>query len=390
MPWSVESVEQRRRAFVYLLESGAFTMTALCRQFGISRPTGYALWHLYQSEGIEGLSDNHRQRRRHPLQTSVEIEREIVDLRQQHPTWGARKLRVLLLRSYQPALVPSETTVNHIMKMHGLTVARKSGRRHVANAYPIFDPDACNQIWSADFKGKFRLGNLQYCNPLTIADSFSRYVFSVKALERADAESCKPEFERVFREFGLPDQLHTDNGPPFGNAQALRRMTRLAVWLMELGITPVYSDPGKPQQNGRHERMHRDLKAEATRPAEPSFARQQRRFDAFRNEYNEVRPHEAIGLQTPDAVHQRSRRGWPGIIRDWDYPAHMRTKMISINGTFRSGSAGFVMVSSALSSKYIGLEEVETGLWSVYYRHVPLGYFSERTMRVEELPAAGL
>lgn len=378
-------MKDQKRKFVALYETGLFSKRYLCTEFGISRPTGDAILRRYEQEGWAALDERGRRHGHHPLATPPEIEEAILKVRKSHRHWGARKLRVLLVREYGDERIPSETTVNHILHKHGLTTPRNPPRRKIVPSEPRFDPQIPNQIWSADFKGKFRMQDHAYCNPLTIADSYSRYLFAIKGLERADTESSKPIFERVFREYGLPYQLHTDNGPPFGNPVSLRRMTMLAVWLMELGVTPVYSDPGSPQQNGRHERMHRDLKAEATRPAGANLRAQQRIFDRFREEYNSVRPHEALGMKTPEEVHMPSSREYPGRIIEWAYDATMDPKLVTVNGAIRWKDKGFAMVSTALSGKYVGLCPVDDGMWLVYYRQVALGYFCERTMRVYEL-----
>jgi hypothetical protein len=212
----------------------------------------------------------------------------------------------------------------------------------------------------------------------------SRYIFAIEGLERADKEHSKPIFEKIFRENGLPEQMHSDNGPPFGNAVSLRRMTQLSVWLMEIGITPVYSDPGHPEQNGRHERMHRELKAECTRPAGKNLKSQQYKFNRFRIEYNNERPHESLGMKMPGEVHKRSTREYPRIIRDWDYERNIQAKMVTVNGAIRWKN-DLIMVSSALSGKYIGLEEIDNGVFRVYYRQVELGIFNENTKRIYEI-----
>jgi len=301
------------------------------------------------------------------------------------PQWGARKLLVLLQRSMPEVELPCESTVNNILKKHGKVTPRKRNRQRIINKYPVFDPQAPNLVWSADFKGKFRMGNWEYCNPLTIADSYSRYLFAIHGLEYCRAEDCKPIFEKVFREHGMAEQMHTDNGPPFGSPISLRRMTSLAVWFMDLGVTPVYSDPGQPQQNGRHERMHKDLKAQATRPPGRGWRSQQKKFDEFRKEYNEVRPHEALMMKTPNEVHKESKREYPRRVEEWVCPAEMKMKLVTVNGALRWNSDGLIMVSTALSGKYVGLEEVGNGVWIVYYRHVALGVLSEKTKRVYEL-----
>ncbi|MGH2507509.1 MAG: integrase core domain-containing protein [Ktedonobacteraceae bacterium] len=357
----------------------------LCRQFGISRPTGYTILSRYEKEGWEALEEGSRRPAHSPTQISSDIEQAILAERSKHPRWGARKLLILLERARPEIELPCESTVNNILKRHGMVTPRRKNRRKIINKYPQFDPQGPNLVWSADFKGKFRMGNWEYCNPLTIADSFSRYLFAIHGLEYCRAEDCKPIFEKAFREFGMPEQIHTDNGPPFGSPISLRRLTHLATWFMDLGVTPVYSDPGQPQQNGRHERMHKDLKAEATRPPGSGWRSQQRKLDHFRKEYNEVRPHEALMMKTPSEVHTKSVREYPRRVQDWSYPKEMQTKLVTVNGALRWKTHGQIMVSTALSGRDVGLEPVDDGIWIVYYRHVALGVLSERTQRVYEL-----
>ena len=385
MAWKVESMENLKQKFVLLFQTGKFTMVELCRQFGISRPTGYMILSRYEKEGWDALEERSRRPAHSPNRIGDDVEQALLSEREKHPRWGARKLLVLVRRSMPEAALPSESTVNNILKRHGKVAPRKKGRRQLVGKFQYLDPQQPNEVWSADFKGKFRMGNYQYCYPLTIADSCSRYLFAIQGLEYCRSEDCKPIFEKVFREFGMPQLLHTDNGPPFGSPVALRRMTTLAVWLMELGITPVYSDPGKPQQNGRHERMHKELKAEATRPPGSGWRSQQRKFEAFRREYNDVRPHEALAMKTPAEVHKTSVREYSRRVSDWVYPASMKMKLITVNGGLRFGHDGFIMVSSALAGKFVGLEPVDDGIWIVYYRSVPLGILNEREARVFEL-----
>ena len=385
MAWKVESMENTKQKFLLLHQTGQFTMVELCRQFGISRPTGYAILKRYEDEGWDALEPRSRKHQGHPRQTSSEIEDALLTQRGKHPHWGARKLLVLLERAMPGVELPCESTVNNILKKHGQVTPRKKNRRRIINKYPVFDPQSPNLVWSADFKGKFRMGSYEYCNPLTIADSFSRYLFAIHGLEYCRTEDCKPIFEKAFREHGMPEQMHTDNGPPFGSPISLRRMTSLAVWFMDLGVTPVYSDPGQPQQNGRHERMHKDLKAQATRPPGRGWRSQQKKFDEFRVEYNEVRPHEALMMKTPNEVHKKSEREYPRRVQDWVYPSVMKMKLVTVNGALRWNSDGLIMVSTALSGKFVGLEEVDNGVWIVYYRHVALGVLSEKTKRVYEM-----
>jgi len=384
MPWRAESMRSQKQKFIDLYETQKFTKSELCRHFGISRPTGDAILKRYLEEGYEALNERTRKPRTSPNQTPKEIEDALIEKRKKYH-WGARKLLILVQKDMPEIQLPSETTVNHILHNHGLIAERRKPRRRIENRKPKFDPVVPNEIWSADFTGKFRMGNTEYCNPLTIADSYSCYLFAITGLEKADAENCKSIFEKTFREYGLPEYLHTDNGSPFGSVQSLRRMTMLSVWLMELGITPVYSDPASPGQNGRHERMHRDLKREATRPPGNTLRSQQHLFNTFRETYNNIRPHEALGMKTPSQVHIRSKREYARVIRDWEYDTNLLMKMVTVNGAIRWKKQGFVMISSALGGKYIGMEEVETGLWALWYRQVPLGYFDETTGKVFEV-----
>ena len=385
MAWKVESMENIKQKFLLLFQTGKFTMVELCRQFGISRPTGYAIISRFEKEGWDALEERSRTPVNSPNRIQEHLEQAVLEERGRHPRWGARKLLVLMERAMPGVELPSESTVNNILKKHGLVTPRRKDRRRIINKYPHFDPQEPNLVWSADFKGKFRMGNAEYCNPLTIADSYSRYLFAIHGLEYCRAEDCKPIFEKVFREYGMPEQMHTDNGPPFGSPISLRRLTTLAVWFMDVGITPVYSDPGQPQQNGRHERMHKDLKAEATRPPGRGWRSQQKKFDAFLKEYNEVRPHESLMMKTPNEVHKKSMREYPRRVQDWVYPKEMKMKLVTVNGALRWKREGFIMVSTALGGRDVGLEPVDDGIWIVYYRHVALGVLSERTQRVYEL-----
>lgn len=385
MTWKVTNMEDQKRQFVLLWKTNKFTMSELCRDFGITRPTGYKILHRFEEEGWDALVEQSRRHNSHPNSTPQEMVDAILEIRNKYPRWGARKVVAILEREWESESIPCHSTVNAIMRRHGMTVPRRRSIKKIANQFPVFDPVNPNEIWSADFKGKFRMGNKVYCHPLTIADSKSRYLFAIKGMENPTTEGAKPVFERVFREHGLPLYLHTDNGAPFGSALSLRRMTRLSAWIMEIGITPVYSDPGHPEQNGRHERMHRDLKAASTRPPAGCLVSQQKVFEKFMKEYNNERPHEALNMKMPSDIHIRSTREYPRIIRDWDYAKEISARYVSGNGAIRWGSNDWIMISTALAGKYVGMEEVGTGLWKLYYRHVELGYYEERSNTVYEI-----
>ena len=274
-------------------------------------------------------------------------------------------------------------TVHNILKKHGLVSPQKRLRR-VKPIHPIFDPKECNEVWSADYKGKFLMGNKIYCHPLTIADSKSRFVFTAKGHYKENLQSAKAEFTRVFRIYGIPKQMHTDNGSPFGSVAAIQRFTRLSYWFIELGIMPVFSDPAHPEQNGRHERMHRDLKASCAKPSAYDLKAQQRRLNRFVIEYNQVRPHEALDMETPASIHNYSTRPFPEKITKFDYDSELRVLKVTKNGSMRWGAYNWVYLSASLQGKYVGVLEMGNGIWRVFYRNVFLGYFNENELRTKE------
>jgi transposase InsO family protein len=367
-------------SFIMEWEGGA-GVSELCEEFGISRTLAYKYIKRYQNGGIEGLVEHSRAPRRVWNKTGQDVEHAVVRLRKGKPRWGALKIRQYLVGELGEQQLPAVSTIELILRRHGLVKKRRQIRR-IREVHPIFVAHKPNEIWSADFKGEFRMGNLRYCYPLTVMDSYSRYVLAVVGMHRPTFEGTKAVFEALFEEYGLPDQIHTDNGEPFASALSLARLTRLAVWFMDLGIIPVYSDPGHPEHNGSHERMHRELKADATRPPKYSLGWQQQTFDEFRHEYNEERPHQAIGQQRPAQLYYRSAKIYCEQPQAWDYPQGMSVKYVCRNGAIRWGAGKWVMVSTTLIEKYIGLEQFAEDKWRVYYRDTLLGYLDERVLRI--------
>ena len=290
----------------------------------------------------------------------------------------------MLLKDCSEEDIPSIVTVHKILSQHGLVKLQKRCRR-VKPVYPIFDPKECNEVWSADYKGKFLMGNKIYCHPLTIADSKSRFLFTAKGHYRENFIEAKAEFTKVFRTYGIPQQIHTDNGSPFGAVAAIQRYTRLSYWFIDLGITPVYSDPSHPEQNGRHERMHRDLKAACAQPAAHDLKAQQRRLNHFVKEYNHIRPHEALDMETPASAHKYSARPFPEKIQDYDYDSEMRIMKVTQNGSIRWKSYYWIYLTASLKGKYVGVLDMDNGIWRVYYRNVFLGYFDEKNIRDKQV-----
>ncbi len=287
MPWKEQTTMEQKVAFICEWRTGKYSLTELCKSFGISRPTAYKLIHRFEQKGMEGLLEEPKNSHHHPNQTKPEIEEAILDLKEKYSLWGAKKIRRLLLNDFTELKVPSVVTVHNILSKNGLVKKQKRFKK-VKPVFPIFDPKECNEVWSADYKGKFLMGNKIYCHPLTIADSKSRFLFAAKGHYNETLKEAKQEFTRVFRTYGIPKQLHTDNGSPFGSVRAVQRFTRLSYWFIELGIEPVFSDPAHPEQNGRHEQMHRDLKAACAKPSAFDLKAQQRRLNKFIYEYNNI------------------------------------------------------------------------------------------------------
>lgn len=382
MPWSQSSPMDQRTRFIADLKGGAFSMVELCETYGISRKTGYKWLERYEEQGPAGLVE----RSRRPLGCAHEtlscVAEALVEARRLHPSWGAKKLLWLVGKRYPTWPLPGRSTVCNILSRNGLVQRRTRARRPGHPGKPKTKIAAPNDVWSADFKGHFRTRDGRYCYPLTVTDNFSRYVLCCQSLPSTSVEGAKPVFERVFREFGLPAVIRTDNGVPFAT-HAIARLSELSVWWIRLGIFPELIEPASPQQNGRHERMHRTLKAEATRPAAGNLRAQQRRFNDFVHQFNQERPHEALDQRTPASVYQPSPREFPNRLPPLEYPSHFELRLVSRNGGIR-WRRQWVNVSHTLAGHYVGFEEIDDALWNVYFGQLLLGRFHERDLVIED------
>ena len=383
MPWSTTSPMDQKLQFIveYIQHSGS--LSELCERYGVSRKTGYKWLGRYMDNGPAGLLELSRRPRGCSHAISASVVEAILAVRRRHPSWGARKLLAFLARTHPHWDYPARSTVCDLLKRNGLVPHRRRRARVGHPGPPLSEMSAPNAVWSADYKGQFKTRDGRYCYPFTLSDGFSRYLLSCKALLHPQHGATRRAFERAFREYGLPDVIRTDNGSPFAST-ALGRLSRLSVWWLRLGIKPELTEPASPQQNGRHERMHRTLKAETTRPPASSCLAQQRRFDAFRTEFNEERPHEALDQQTPASVYTPSARPYPNRVPKVEYPGHFEVRRVSRNGGIRWNSA-WVNVSTVLAEENIGFEEIHDGQWSVYFGAVRLGLFHERLLRIEDL-----
>jgi transposase InsO family protein len=364
----------------YLRDSLSFT--DLCQRYHISRKTGYKWITRYEAEGPSGLADRSRRPHRSPDQTPETLRLAIIEARRRHPSWGAKKLLKLLERKDPQQPWPSRWTVCEILKRGGL-IREKTRRRKMGHpGKPTSIVTAPNEVWCVDFKGQFKTRDGRYCYPLTVTDSYSRYLIGCQGLLSTETRGAKDVFANLFKKYGLPSAIRSDNGVPFAST-ALGRLSELSVWWIRLGIRRELIEPGKPQQNGQHERMHRTLKAETTRPPASNLSQQQGLFNRFMREYNEVRPHEGIELKTPASMYEASRRIMAKEIPPLVYPAHYETRLVSKNSGIRWNSQ-WVAVSHTCAGLHVGLEQVDHGIWDVYLGPVKLGRLLEERLRIED------
>jgi transposase InsO family protein len=385
MPWKASSVMEERLQFVGRLLDGE-TMSDVCREFGISRKTGYKIFDRYRQHGLEALTDRSRRPVRYANQLPHPIESLIVRLKGEKPHWGARKIRELLVRRLAGDIrVPARSTIHAVLDRQGLV--KRAGRpRHRAHGTPLSQAATPNDLWCADFKGEFKLGNGRYCYPLTVTDQASRFLLLCEALESTREELAFTAFERLFVERGLPIAIRSDNGVPFASPNALFNLSKLSVWWLRLGIAIERIKPGRPQQNGRHERMHLTLKKEATRPPGQNSLQQQARFDAFMHEFNTERPHEALAMKCPADLYLASSRPYDGL-PELTYPFHDRDILVTACGRICLHRKK-INISTVLAGQRLGIKEVDEGIWLVSFSHYDLGYFDleQRTLQPLDNP----
>jgi transposase InsO family protein len=380
MPWKESSVMDERMRFVIRRKEGE-SMASLCREFGISRKTGYKIFERYEECGLEGLTDRARRPHRYANQLPEQIEAAIVASKREKPNWGARKIRERLLRRLPHEVkVPACSTIHAILDRHGL-VSRTKRSRTRAEGTPLSRGLSPNELWCTDYKGEFKLGNHRYCYPLTVTDHASRYLLLCEAMGSNQEQFAFTAFERLFQERGLPQAIRSDNGIPFASPNSLFNLSKLSVWWLRLGISIERIKPGHPQQNGRHERMHLTLKQEATRPAGANLLQQQAKFDAFQEEFNYERPHEALDMQCPAEVYTPSPRPYRGLDQP-HYPFHDKTVIVTNCGRlclYRKK----INLSTCLAGQAVGIKEVDNGIWLVSFMDYDLGYvdLEEKTLQ---------
>jgi putative transposase len=376
MPWQELSPMDLRIRFVTDWQSGCWTMTELCADYGISRKTGYKWIGRYETGGPRGLHDRSRRPHHSPLATGAEIVEALVTLRTRHPRWGAKKLLAVAARRDRHAAWPSRSTVCDLLTARGLVRPRRRRESAGHRPSPVMPITRPNATWTTDFKGEFRTGDGRYGYPLTLRDGFSRFVLRCDALLGRTTDATRRRFERAFAEYGLPERIRSDNGGPFASS-GLGGLSQLSVWWMRLGIIPERIAPGHPEQNGSHEQFHSVLKAETARPPATTAAAQQRRFGRFCAEYNYDRPHEALHDQPPASCYVASRRSLPTRLPPLEYPGHMEVRLVSTTGCV-SWNAVPLFVATGLAREYVAFEEVADGLWTVRFASVAIARYDER------------
>lgn len=380
MPWHETDPVNERLKFVAAAQAARIPMTELCERFGISRKTGYKILARYQRDGPEGLRDRSRAPRSHPNQTTAEIEGAILRVRKAHPSWGSKKISAILERELLPSELPARSTIDAVLKRAGVVEPRRTRVRHPPSAQPLVAASCPNDVWSIDYKGWFRVGDGTRCDPLTVNDAYSRLSLECRAMIAPKLEDVRRRLESLFWQVGLPRHILSDNGPPFAS-HGLARLSRLSVWLLRLGVQPLFITPGRPDQNGRHERFHETLKAETATPPRASIRAQQSAFDRFRSHYNEERPHEALQMRVPMDLYTRSPREMPRVLPEHSYAQGLEERRVRRDGTIK-WQGGFVFVGEALAHEIVGMQACDEGRWQVLLGPMKLGVLHERSRTV--------
>jgi len=373
-------MEERMKFVSRLLDGEA--MSGVCREFGISRKTGYKIWNRYRRSGVEAFTDRSRRPYHYANRLPAQVETAIVRLKHEKSHWGAPKIRELLIRRYPNIKPPAKSTIHAVLDRHGLVQSRRR-RRNKATGTALSAAQRPNELWCADYKGEFMLGDRRYCYPLTITDQASRFLLACEALESTKERFAFTVFERAFMDYGLPRAIRTDNGVPFASPNGLFNLSKLSVWWLRLGIEIERIKPGHPQQNGRHERMHLTLKKEVTRPAASNFLQQQAKFDGFLDEYNTERPHEALGMKCPAEVYGPSERRYEGLSEP-RYPFHDKTVLVTNCGRICLKTKK-INLGLPFAGQYVGIKEVGDGIWLVSFMDYDLGYFDLEGVRFDPL-----
>ena len=377
MPWKETCCVKERLRFVVAHESDLYSMMELCERCGISRKTGYKWLERFEAEGPGGLENRSRKPHRSPNRIAENIRSLLIEERLKHPKWGPEKLLDVVGRRHSEIEMPARSTVAAMLKSEGLVKERRRRRRYTHPGKPTTSVTAPNELWTADFKGEFKTLDGVWCYPLTVADQFSRFILGIDGLLDTKRKRVRVVFERLFHEYGLPCGIRTDNGTPFVGTNSIHGLSVLNVWWVKLGIKLERIQPGRPDQNGRHERMHRTMKDETQYPPAENRPAQQVCFDDFRSEFNYERPHQALEQRRPAEVWIPSPRPYPERIQDPEYPKHFLRRRVWSTGIIKFKNR-CIFLSETLAREEIGLEEIDDGIWSIHFYNILLGRLDER------------
>jgi putative transposase len=383
MPWRETCIMEERLRFVLAAKEEGAVMSRLCAEAGISRQTGYEWLHRYEAAGIEGLTDRSRAPHHHGRAHEAELVEAVLGLRERYG-WGAKKLRKKLGESRPGIAMPAVSTIGDWLAKEGVTAKRRRRPRSTPSSHPLAMPSLPNEVWAVDFKGWFRTGDGKRCDPLTLSDAMSRYLLRCEVVARPDYQHVRPVLEAAFCEFGLPQAIRSDNGPPFAS-KAAGGLSALSLSWIKLGIRPERIEPAKPQQNGRHERMHRTLGQDTAKPPAADAAQQQARFDRFRDIFNNERPHEALGLRYPAELYQRSARAYPCAEREPEYGQDCAVRRVRSSGEIK-WHGDLVFISQVLVGEPVGIEQTANGDWRARYADIELGFIDSKRGRLNRWP----
>lgn len=380
MPWKETHVMDQKIKMISDWLSGEYSLSELSRIYEVSRKTLYKWINRYEADESLGLQDRPRKPLTMPRATPPDIIAYILASKTRHAHWGPRKVLAWLRNHYPDKTWPAVSTTSEILKRHGLVKSRRRHHHTPPYSEPFLNCNQPNEVWCADFKGQFRLGEGKLCYPLTLSDSYSRYLLGCWGLAHPTYLQTRSHLELAFRDYGLPSAIRTDNGVPFASV-ALGGLSSLAVWLIKLGIRPERIEKSHPEQNGRHERMHRTLKAEAISPPRKSFNEQQRAFNRFRAEYNYERPHEALGQKTPGSIYRKSSRAYPEKLSEIEYEVNFTVRQVKLNGDIK-WKGKELYISGALAGEPVGLKQIDNEAWKIYFSFYPLGILDERKEKI--------
>lgn len=373
MPWKkVETMDQKIKLIA--LWQSEENISEIANELGISRKTAYKWINRYQLLGLDGLKEQSRAPRSHPNRTSDEIQERIIEEKIKRPKWGPKKI-IKRLQDLDPKEKwPTPSTASYILDKNNLVKPRKKRIRVPPYTKPFMECNAPNDIWSIDYKGQFQTLSKQICYPLTITDNYSRYVFDIKALQGPRYEPTRAAMEAIFKEYGIPKAIRSDNGQPFAG-RAVGGLSKLSIWWIKLGIRPERIDLGHPEQNGRHERMHKTLKENTTNPPGFDLREQQKKFDEFLYEFNFERPHEAINMQTPASVYKRSSNEYSDINLAVDYETEFEVRRVRPNGEIKL-NGHLYFLSELLPGENIGLKKINDDLYQMFFSFHHLGFIN--------------